>query len=305
MSYIVFGVGSPSDLPAFEKTYRSLGDKTINHYLDGKGIKHLEGPLKISCHRTLDRVISYAQELENYSKTSDERIIAILFGGLSFALPGIFSSQTSTIPIIGVPAYTETSGGGLDSATAVYNLPAGTVVGGAPPHSEYNTSLDKAVLIAEKILKMEINQAKLTFLTSENPKITKELFDGNFQQLFSRSYFKSEIFLSNLTDAKNLKSHDHQTYLSLQSKNPKTKSLTELIDTLSALKDTNNTLYFGELENAVLFLARALALNSDGLKKKLIEHHKQKTEETEKKYGPRIGIAELFKRGDNGWKPNS
>lgn len=294
MSYIVFGMGSPSDLAAFKKTYNSLRDKTINDYLDGKGIKYLEEPLKISCHRTLDRVIYYAQELEDYSQTSDERIIVILFGGLSFALPGIFSSQTSTIPIIGVPAYTETLSSGLDSATAVYNLPAGIVVGGAPPHSKYNTSLDKAVLIAEKILNLEINHAKLTFLTSENPK-TKELFDGPFQQLFMRSYFKSEIFLSNLTDAKNLKSYDQQGYLSLQSKNQKNRSLTELTSTISALKDTTNTLYFGELENAILFLTRALALNSDELKKKLIEHHKQNTKETEKKYGPRISIAKLFK----------
>lgn len=292
MSHIIFGVGSPSDLAAFEKKYCSLGNKTIGNYLDEKGIKHLEEPLKLSCHRTLDRVVSYARELENHAQKTDEPIITILFGGLSFALPGIFSSQTSTIPVIGVPAYAETASGGLDSATAVYNLPPGTVVGGAPQHSKYKTSLDKAVLIAEKMLNIDINYVRLTSMLSEETKELKELFD---QPLFTTNYFKHEILLSDFENNKAFSFLDQMLYLALRSKNQQAQNLAEFIDTLSALSSTSNTLYFGNPQNATLFLARTLALSSKELKEKLRKYHKQKRAETEKKYGPKIDIGKLLR----------
>ncbi len=295
MKCIIFGVGSPNDLAAFEKKYPSLGWKTINEYLSGQGIAHLKEPLKISCHRTLGRVVSYAQELETYSRINENRIVAVLFGGLSFALPGIFSTQTSTIPIIGVPARSNTHGGSLDSTTAVYNLPLGAVVGGAPLHSDNNTSLDKAVLIAEKLLCIESNNVKLAGSKEHFQNCEEILGTDQAYCLFANKRARFKIILSSQSNDKSLLSNDQKCHLALQSRKYNPNNKEEFTSTVSSLQKTSNTLYFSNPKNIALFLSKILALSSDNAKEKLIRHHKLKAVETEKKYGPQLKIAELFK----------
>ncbi|MBW2965403.1 AIR carboxylase family protein, partial [Candidatus Woesearchaeota archaeon] len=151
--YILIGAGSPSDLEELNKPQKGLSDLTVFEYLKVKGIGHLDRPLNVSCHRTLDRAIGYAKDLQAFVDEGNA-LVAVFCGGLSLALPGIVSSQTTTVPIIGVPFYSKgTHGAGIDAATAVWNLPPGTVVGGTPVHfPDESPSIDRAVLLAENVL---------------------------------------------------------------------------------------------------------------------------------------------------------
>ena len=91
--YIIAGVGSPSDLEAFSQKYDSLGGMDVGEYLSSKGILHLTRPLVVSCHRTLKRVVYYALESELHAAADEDRkVVVVLFGGMSLALPGIFLS---------------------------------------------------------------------------------------------------------------------------------------------------------------------------------------------------------------------
>ena len=299
--YMFLGIGSPSDRSAFEKPYHSLGNMTISDYLKEKKIMQTKNVMQVSCHRTLRRAVDYAHGVDRLAQEGN-RIVAVLFGSLSFALPGIFSSETMTVPVIGVPAYSKsTHGGGLDATTAVYNLPPDTVVGGVPLHSENTPSLDKAILMAEKILELE--SPDLTLISMKNSKYAEVVsnilhtefgIDYNLQQSISTAN-KFDISIHLTPDSKKFKSCDDKSNLALQcqivdSGSERLDDHEGFIRTLKELEDTNNTLYFARPENTALFLARVLSLSSPELRRQLMEHKNKKADETEKKYGPEFRI---------------
>lgn len=303
--YMFLGIGSPSDKAAFEKPYLSLGNMTVNEYLKEKSIMQTKELIPVSCHRTLRRAVDYAHGVDRLAQEGHS-IVTVLFGGLSFALPGIFSSETMTIPIIGVPTHSKsTHGGGLDSTTAVYNLPPGTVVGGVPLHTEDAPSLDKAILIAEKILNME--SSDLTLISQESSKhtdIVSEILHIKFgigynlqQSISTNDRFQTALHIT--PDSKEFKSCDNNSYLALQCRIveqdiEKLENPDRFIQTLDCLAETNNTLYFARPENTALFLARIISLYSPEIRQKLVEYKDKKADETEKKYGPEIHIKDMF-----------
>lgn len=315
---IIFGIGSPSDNEQFQRRYKSLGDKSIESYLAGKGIRHTKEPILVSCHRTLERVVEYARDVEEYSR--ENRTVVVLFGGLSFALPGIFASHAATVPIIGVPAHSTTHGGGLDSSTAVYNLPPGTVVGGAPVHYDNPTSLDKAVLIAEYILKPERKDVTLiaphesSKHTAEakkilNPPDLRDIHNSRIEGIFFIQYTHQKALKAsdrfgitlNITDSNSdIGLCDSRSMLSLQCRMAKQhkyrrSEYNDFAITLAALEKTDKTIYFSSPQNAALFLARALALHSCEIRQSLLEYWKNAAEEIRKKYGTAVNITEILK----------
>ncbi|MFH1669470.1 MAG: AIR carboxylase family protein [Candidatus Woesearchaeota archaeon] len=298
--YILLAVGSPSDLKEFEKTYPALGNLTVHEYLAKKGILHPKVPIVVSCHRTLKRVMSYALEAELFADTEGRRMVCVFFGGLSLALPGIFSSETSTLPIIGVPAWAKVHGGGIDAATAVYNLPPGTVVAGAPLHSGLHPGLDRAVLCAELILDMESPEVVFSPSSGDmkyNKKAQEELA-GITYSTATDTGDTAEISLSIVDDSIELLGIDRSCVLALQCRAP-TREDAELdsssfTDTLETLEDTRNTLYFGNPANAVSFLKRILALSDRNLRQALIEDRKIQKESVIEKYGPKVKIDDVF-----------
>ncbi|MFC1741811.1 phosphoribosylaminoimidazolesuccinocarboxamide synthase [Nanoarchaeota archaeon] len=300
--YVIIGMGSPSDVKAFEKSYDSLGG-TISSYLDRKGLLHTQQPVIVSCHRTLKRVVSYALETELHADHEERRVVVILFGGLSLALPGIFSSETTTLPVIGVPALASgVHGGGIDAATAVYNLPPGTVVAGVPVHSEKNPSLDKAILIAEKIL--DATNPKVAIVSEKDTKqlqkakSTAGVFDMKYNHMKDVSKDLPEITLHIAEDNYYLKSCDDAATIALQCIAPKEDSYSDFTSTLEELDKTKNTLYFSNAVNATLFVARVMGLSDTTMREQLMTYKKEQEEGILNKYGERIRISEdLFTQG--------
>ena len=78
----------------------------------------------VSAHRTPDRLYEYA-------RTAHERGIKVIIAGAGGAahLPGMTASMT-TLPVLGVPIESSTSGvGGLDSLLSIVQMPRGIPVG--------------------------------------------------------------------------------------------------------------------------------------------------------------------------------
>jgi phosphoribosylcarboxyaminoimidazole (NCAIR) mutase len=311
--YLAIGVGSPNDKKELEKGLPLLDGKTIEQHFTDTDIRLLkDGPLEVSCHRTPKRAEAYARDLQKM--TEQDQVVALLFGGLSFALPGIFSSHTSSLPIIGVPAYSSsTHGGGLDSLTAVSNIPEGTVVGGAPLHHPDHPSLDKAVLIAEKILNMDSPGVHIIAPTSHkqtdairqilNP--PKGRSDNDTKGVFGIGYLQrvepigGEKYDLAITVSENnsiLTTCDRVSSIALQCMVPrsypgapsegakKRMKYNDFIETVLTLDRTQNTLYFAKAKNAALFLARCMSLHNPGIRDLLLTYHAQKQKETEDKY---------------------
>jgi phosphoribosylcarboxyaminoimidazole (NCAIR) mutase len=316
--YMVLGMGSPSDVKAFEREYESLGSKTVDSYLEGKGILRLkDGPLQVSCHRTLDRAIGYAREVEGLEENHQgkaSRVVLVLFGGMSFALPGIMASEMPTVPVIGVPAYSgSTYGGGLDSATAVYNLPPGTVVAGAPLHSDEVPSLDTAVLIAEKILRLNLRRRPVLICPDEDEKSLKTVrkildrpetpgridasggFHIDYEEQRKLGTDCPSIALNIYRKDEDILWCDRASSLALQCKLP-VKAEDRLAAgeafacTMEELMGTKNTLYFGRPENAALFLARVVGMLSPSLRSDLRQYRRLQEAAAMEKYGDRRSI---------------
>ncbi len=316
--YIIAGVGSPSDLESFGQKYDSLGGMNISDYLSSKGILHLPRPLVVSCHRTLKRVVSYALESELHAAADEDRkVVVVLFGGMSLALPGIFSAESVTLPIIGVPAAAGVHGGGLDAATAVYNIPPGTVVAGVPVHYKDNPSLDKAILIAEKIL--DLDSDDVSVVCSENSKDLSKIdlilnSEKGCSHNTSPGIFgvphehrkgckdKAMISVHVASSSLGIGECDRVSHIALQCRVPSADKVDDqdsFIDTLKVLGRTKNTLYFGSSTNAALFLVRILALGDASLRAKLLEYKELQRTDTELKYGEKIAISDdLFMKND-------
>ncbi len=319
--YILLGVGSPSDLKELEKPSKRLGGANVFEYMQERSIKQLEKPLQVSCHRTLDHAVSYAKDIDDFA--AENKVVAVFCGGLSLALPGIVASQTTFLPVIGVPFYSgSTHGGGLDSATAVYNLPPGTVVAGAPVHFPgENPSIDKAVLLAEKVI--DFADAPIMFIGAENSKQAKAVLklinppagrpNDMTKGVFGLEYIHKnmpldpketlDIALSICEDDTTLRSIDNQSILALQSRTalnlnsdikPHERWQLEwnsFQDTVRHLDRTTNTLYFARSENAALFATRIAAMGSKEVHVMLRKYAHEKAIETRNKYGPKLRLS--------------
>ncbi|MBW2972493.1 AIR carboxylase family protein, partial [Candidatus Woesearchaeota archaeon] len=260
-----------------------------------------DGPLVVSCHRTLDRALSYARQAEELAEGNDDlnRVVVVLFGGLSFALPGIMASHMPTVPVIGVPAYSGSiNGGDFDATTGVYNLPPGTVVGGAPQHSYESPSLDKAVLIAEKILNTSNQQANVSGPEDILEKLTGLLGRKKLGVPHSSSSVPEENAVNlNVSDRpERLVAWNNASYLALQCVLPGKEGSSdertgEFANTIWELDLTDNTLYFGRPENAALFLARVMGVASPGLRERLRQYRVKEQESTAAKYGAERSVT--------------
>ncbi len=294
---MILGMGSPSDLKAFDKRYTLLDDLTIQGYLEQQGIRQLDPPLLVSCHRTPKRVVSYALQSDNLLSRPKDRAVAVLYGGLAFALPGIFASETAAIPVIGVPAASSSIiGGEYDAALSVYNLPPGTVVGGMPPHGKVST-LEKAVFLAEDQLRLESPE----LVVIADPKEKAAASAMGILDSFGIKYTQKKTM--GKTDGYDLCVHiasgpgkivhaANTSHIALQHVTPG-HDMREIFDEIG---DLANSLYFGRPENAALFAVRAMAMSDPDLRAKLGKYRSDQMESVEKKYGAERNMTKELKR---------
>ena len=106
-------MGSTSDYTTLQRTSKTLMEL---------GVSFEERV--VSAHRTPERLYEYA-------RTARKRGIKVIIAGAGGAahLPGMIASMT-TLPVLGVPVKSETSGvGGLDSLLSIVQMPRGVPVG--------------------------------------------------------------------------------------------------------------------------------------------------------------------------------
>lgn len=120
---LVIGMGSESDKKAFDEL--KLDGKSIDEYFHERGIKVYHHPvtdglLVTSIHRTTDDAISYAHDMRDL-RIKGNGVVALFYGGLAFAMPGVVAAEAANIPIIGVPADEKAYGN-------IYPIPDGTGV---------------------------------------------------------------------------------------------------------------------------------------------------------------------------------
>ena len=291
---ILFLLGSYKHSRHFEERYESLGGRTIADYLDAKGISHTN-PIPLSSYQTDMTLASIADQADKLNNP-DNRIVAVAFGGDSFALPGNFAAHTYTIPTIGVPFFTANDyGSGIDAFTAVANLPLDTVAGCMPIHYEKKSpSLDKAVLLAEKILNLDkvltaVDEEHILLIGPQHEKSMgiyraklildkrDEIKSGEvnglgipYKHIESPQYERYHVPIHIAMSDKEILEYDPKCYLALQCmKVIPTKTGADFVNTIQALDSTKNTLYFGHAGNAALFLARSLALISPDVRSRL------------------------------------
>ena len=291
---ILFLLGSYKHSRHFEEHYESLAGKTIVDYLDAKAISHTN-PIPLSSYQTDMTLASIADQAEKLNNP-ENRIVAIAFGGDAFALPGNFAAHTYTIPVIGVPFFTANNyGSGIDAFTAVANLPLDTVAGCMPVHHEKTMpSLDKAVLIAEKILNLDkeiasVDEENLLLIAPLHEKSIgrdraklvldrrDEIKGGEvnglgipYKHIETPQYERYHMPIHIAMSDKDIIEYDPKCYVALQCmKVIQTTTGADFLATINALGSTKNTLYFGHAGNAALFLARSLALISPDVRSRL------------------------------------
>lgn len=324
---ILFLLGSFKHSRHFEEHYESLEDKTIAEYLDAKGISYT-APIPLSSYQT-DRALSSIADQAELMNNPEKRVVAIAFGGDAFALPANFAAHTYTVPVIGVPFFTANNyGSGIDAFTAVANLPLDTVAGCMPIHYEKKyyenklTSLDKAVLIAEKILNLDkeipcVDEEHILLIGpheksayTDRAKLVLErrsdIKSGEinglgipYKHIETLQYERYHVPINIAMSDKELLECDSKSYVALQCmRYIKDKTSTDFINTIQTLDYTNNTLYFGNAGNAALFLARSLALISDDVRSRLrtFNHDIDARLRNPERYCQGIKLSEAFKR---------
>ena len=122
--------GSKSDLPLLEKTVAILTQLGVPSEL-----------LVASAHRTLDRLIAYAEQAAG-------RGIEVIVAGAGGAahLPGVVAAKTH-LPVIGVPIPTEHLRG-LDSLLSIVQMPRGVPVATVAIGGAENAGLLAAQILA-------------------------------------------------------------------------------------------------------------------------------------------------------------
>ncbi len=153
MAKILFlGSGSAKD-PGFKGV--EIGGMSYREHMGQKGIKVIDGIVE-SCHGCRDRMDCYSQDMQSFVEKGD-RVVAVLEGGLTFALPSLQATQV-TFPIISVPMdYT--------SYQAIILPPGHAAIAGVGinvfrgDEKRYSNSGDeqkvKALTLAERILNLE------------------------------------------------------------------------------------------------------------------------------------------------------
>jgi len=124
MSKIAVVLGSSSDRDVFE---------SIASILDHFGVSYEKRIL--SAHRAPDL-------LRDYVHDAGERGVKVFIGvaGMAAALPGAIASHT-TKPVIGVPAGTKSTLGGLDALFSIVQMPPGIPVAAVSVNGGKNAAL--------------------------------------------------------------------------------------------------------------------------------------------------------------------
>jgi len=130
-------LGSASDADVADKAVEVLKDFNVPFEV---GIK--------SAHRTPDRMLSYAKDLQGRGV----KVVIAIAGG-SAHLPGMIASETS-IPVLAVPVKRPEKGHGDEALKSSIAMPAGIPLAVFP-----NNGADRAALFAIRML--ALNDAKL------------------------------------------------------------------------------------------------------------------------------------------------
>lgn len=160
MKKILFlGLGSKKD-PGFEgikldyihpPDFGLLVNDTYSKFMNDRGITVVERFVE-SCHGCYDIMDSYSKQMQSLVEEGN-RVVAILEGGLLFALPSLQSSQT-TFPIISYP---------LDLVSyQSFIVPSGhAAVATVGVDRKGHSQRIKALKLAEKILNLEVEEANI------------------------------------------------------------------------------------------------------------------------------------------------
>jgi phosphoribosylcarboxyaminoimidazole (NCAIR) mutase len=95
---LFLGMGSPSD-PGFEDVM--IKGIPFRQYMKENGITTIK-PVIESCHGCFDLMTRYSKQMQYLVEEQGAKVVAVLQGGLYFALPSLQATQV-TFPIISVP----------------------------------------------------------------------------------------------------------------------------------------------------------------------------------------------------------
>lgn len=266
---MVLGMGSPSDKKAFEQV--RLDGKTIDKYFNERGIKiyhHPEdgGYLTTSIHRTTQDTIDYANNIRMLPQLKNN-VVSVFYGGLAFALPGVFAAEAPTTPVIGV-------GSDIDAFYNVYKIPDGTPVGVV----EIN-NLEKGLLLAEKILNLEptssINlKVHGDCKSADDVKKLLQGFVGDIQEIEDDTEVYKGLTVCLSDNIKSLIDFDKRVELGIFGIEKTYRS----IRMIEPLKEIENSIVIGRPKNLALYAARILGLNNEKIGEKLIKFRKEEAE---------------------------
>jgi phosphoribosylcarboxyaminoimidazole (NCAIR) mutase len=171
---LVIGMVSPNDMKNIEPV--RLDGKPIDEYFKEKGIgvyrhpqpKDKEHPyLTTSIHRTTMESIKWAHDLQRLVEIDGHKLVAVLYGGLALALPGVVASEAPSVPIIGV-------GSDEDAFWNTYRIPDGNTDAIVPVGN-----LELGLLMAEKILQYDKTSVKfVTVGDCPNAEGVKKVLDA-------------------------------------------------------------------------------------------------------------------------------
>ncbi|MFH1473510.1 MAG: hypothetical protein ABIE55_01315 [Candidatus Aenigmatarchaeota archaeon] len=273
MEKIIFGGRGSKNDPVLEGLYNK-------EELSKNGIK-VTDPTRIeSCHGCPDIVEHYSKETQ-YFANNDDRVVGVLIGGLSFALPGIQGTHV-TYPIISVP---------LDMvAYQNFMLPSGHAVTSTVgierklENGYTTTQRKKALTIAENILNLDTYPVAIRG-DGDLEKLEKEL-----DEIGIVVDDDSDLILS--YGSKPLTDVDEKCIQIWADTQSSSMSGSYMDDTERFLARTPNTVQVRGLKNLEIYAAKILSLNDPEMREAI----KKIGENKRKDYNVRSIIDEIFTR---------
>jgi len=167
MPKVAIIMGSDSDMKVMSRAAEILDELGVDHEMN-----------IISAHRDPDKLFTYI-------RGAKERGIKLIIAGAGMAahLPGV-SAGLSTMPVIGVPVYSNNSLGGADALYSIAQMPPGIPVATVA----INGGLNAGLLAAQMLAMSDEELAKKLIVHRENMRAAVAEKDARLHEVGHKDY---------------------------------------------------------------------------------------------------------------------
>lgn len=305
--YLIIGCETKQDVEEFNREYPTI-DGTISKFLSTQGVAHLESPMQtaltfhdLESNGMIPQYMQIADNIGEFASAQIEkgnRIAMIWYGKNALMIPSVMASLVPIVPTIGVPiAKDHLIGGDTTPFVTVANARPGNPVGVVSLHTAKTPTLDRATQIAVNILNYQNETPGFANLLGSKAGEREENIKGMLDTMginhSTLNYSKTSedqktmfgLYLLDFVDIReqteNIERISFSKTALISSRSPSDMwGYQDLRDCMNAMRKKTNSLYFGEPENAALFMAQIACQSSPEIRDKLTKYIAEKKKDT-------------------------